>query len=293
MKRRLQAAAALLAILQLGACSAATTDQFAIFSKAGTTLADSTPPLLDAAFAEAVKTDTVVLTVARDSLPDKNERLKALDDSDKLLQQRVEIFADLKRHSQLLRNYFVTLGNLADTSGDSALGDSAKGIVDELGVIHPKLAEASIGGIAVSSLVQTAVPVAVGVFRSVALESELKARATTIASEIDLEKAVLMVISEAMQHDVKARMEQEDFTNIVKPFVNPGPLPSDWNTKRLASLQRPTAIEAVDAAARAADNLRQSFVALTEGGSGASLALLVADVSRVASLVEQLKPAKS
>ena len=292
MRTRFQAVA-LSAMLLLGACSAATTDQFAVFSKAGTTLADSTPPLLDAAFAETVRTDTVVLTVARASLPDKEERLKALEDSDKLLKQRVEIFADLKRHSRLLRNYFVTLGNLADTSGDSALGDSAKGIVDELGVLHPKLKDASIGGVAVGTLVQTAVPVVVGVFRSAALEHELKERATTIASEIDLERAVLMAISEAMEHDVKARMEQEDFTNIVKPFVGPDPLPSDWNARRLASLQRSTAIEAVDAAAKAAENLRQSFVALTEGGSGGSLALLVADVSRVASLVEQLKPAKN
>ncbi len=295
MRRAFQTAAIVSLMTALAACASPsqTTNQFAEFAKAGATLADSTPPLLDAAFAETVKTDSLILATARGGITDRKSRIDALAQSDKQLAARVQVFADLKRHSQLLRSYFVTLGFLADASGDSALGDSAKGIVDQLGILRPSIANANFEGVAVDTLVQTAVPIAVGAFRSLALKHELEARAKTIASEIDLQRAALAAIAKGMEADMKTRLASTDAESIVRPFVEPGPLPGDWDQRRLASLQRQTALEAVQAAAQASDNLRQSFIALTESGGSANLTLLISDVSEVASLVQSLKVTKT
>lgn len=282
----------LLPILLLAACGSPPPSQFADFAKLGTALTDSTPPLLDAAFREAVRTDSLVLTEVRDTLTDRAERLEMLKASNDVLKERLVIYGDLIRHSRLLRSYFVTLGLLADTSGDSALGDGAKGIVDQLQNIHPDLAGAQIGGDAVGDFLKGAVPVAVGAFRSVALKRELDARATTIASELDLQQAVLTAIAEQMRGDIETRLAQENRERIDKPYLDSGSLPPDWNERRLESLKTPITLEAVDAAARASENLRTSFIALTEGGgAGGSLAQLLEDVSTVVTLVEALKKA--
>jgi hypothetical protein len=278
-----------MALLLLAACSAPPPNQFADFAKLGTALADSTPPLLDAAFNEAVATDSLVLIDAREGIADPDERLDKLERSNELLSERLAIYGDLIRHSQLLRSYFLTLGMLADTSGDSRIGDGAKGIVDQLQALHPKLRGASIGDLAVADFVKAAAPAAVGAFRSVALKRELEARAKTIAGELDLQQAVLTAIAEQMRVDIKTRLTRENAVSIDLPFADPGPLPGDWADRRLRSLQAPITLRAVDAAAAAAENLRLSFIALTEGGgAAASLTQLLQDVSTVVSLVEIL-----
>jgi len=280
----------LLSLTLLAACGTAPPSQFADFAKLGTALTDSTPPLLDAAFAEAVAADSLVLTDVRERVEDPDTRLTALEEHDKLLSDRLGIYSDLTRHSQLLRSYFVTLGMLADTSGDSGLGDGAKGIVDQLQAINPKLAGASLGDVDVASFVKAAAPAAIGVFRSIALQRELEARAKTIAGELDLQQATLAAIAAQMRADVLLKLQKERQDRVELPFVDPGTLPADWPDRRLKGLRPPITLQAVDAAARASDSLRISFIALTEGGgAGGSLAQLLQDVSTVVTLVEALK----
>jgi hypothetical protein len=150
----------LLPLIFLAACGTPPTSEFADFAKLGTVLTDNTPPLLDAAFDEAVKTDTLVLSEVRETLPDRAERLTMLQASNNALKNRLVIYGDLIRHSQLLRSYFVTLGLLADTSGDSALGTGARYCRSAQG-IHPGLADA-IWRRERGRVRKAAVPVAVG-----------------------------------------------------------------------------------------------------------------------------------
>jgi hypothetical protein len=283
-----------LTLALLAACGTAPPSQFAEFAKLGTALTDTTPPLLNAAFSEAVTADTIVLTQSRETLTDAGTRLDMLETSNDLLRQRLVIYGDLTRHSQLLRSYFVTLGLLADASGDSGLGEGAKTIVDQLGALHPKLKGASVGDVAVADFVKEAAPAAIGAFRSIALKRELEARSAAISNELDLQQAVLTAIAEQMRADIRLRLQKENREQIETPFMEPGALPSDWKDRRLKSLQTPITLAAVDAAARAAENLRLSFIALCEGGgAGASLTQLLQDVSDAVALVEALPKAQS
>ena len=280
----------LLPFVVLAACGSPPPDQFADFARLGTALTDSTPPLLDAAFSEAVRADSLVLSQTREQITDRKERLVALNTSNELLRARLVIYGDLIRHSRLLRSYFVTLGLLADTSGDSGLGDGAKNIVDQLARIHPDLENALMGDVAVADFVKAAAPAAVGAFRSIALKRELEARATAVTAELDLQQAVLSAIAEQMRDDIELQLQERNRLLIDEPFMAPGSLPGDWAQRRIDSLQTPITLRAVEAAAQASENLRSSFIALTEGGgAGASLSQLLQDVSTVVSLVEALK----
>ncbi len=285
--KALRRAAMLAAVLLLAACGNPPPSQFAEFAKLGTALSDTTPPLLDAAFREAVLADSLVLAQVRETQTDPLQRLDALEENNALLLERREIYADLKQHSRLLRSYFVTLGLLADTSGDSALGTGAAGIVNQLQAISPKLQS----DFALDDFVNAAAPVAIGAFRSIALKRELEARAGAITVELDLQQEVLAAIAEQMRADNLTQVQKLAREQVEQPFMQPGSLPGDWAERRLAGLQRQTVLVAVDAAAQAADNLRLSFIALVEGGdAGASLGLLLQDVSTVVSLVEALQP---
>lgn len=281
------------AVAGLAACAPARLEQFSEFAKLGVAFADSQPPLLNAAFREAVATDTLQLIIARDLEADQAFRSSALKESTALLRERLALFGRLEQHSRLLRSYFVTLALLADASGDSSLGAGAKSIVDQLGAIHAGLKDATVSGIAVDTLVKAVTPIVVGTFRSIALRRELEARSKAIAEELDLQQAVLSAIAEAMRADIETRQARQDAIEIVRPYVVAGPLPADWNERRTKSFQRQIALEAVDAAARAAENLRQSFIALTETGGLASLSLLLQDVSTLVALVETLKASKT
>jgi hypothetical protein len=288
--RYLNGAFLAITLFTLSACGSAPPSQFADFAKLGTALTDSMPTLLDAAFSEAVSADSIVLSQARTALVSPEERLDMLEKSGTLLRDRLAIYSDLTRHSRLLRSYFVTLGLLADTSGDSSIGDGAKGIVDQLSALHPKLENALVGDFAVADFVKAAAPVAVGAFRSVALQRELKARADAITKELDLQQAVLTAIAEQMRSDIGLRIQKQNRETIEMPFIEAGDLPDDWTDRRVNSLQTPITLEAVDAAAAASENLRVSFIALSEGGgAGGSLSQLLQDVSTVVSLVETLK----
>ena len=93
-----------------------------------------------------------------------------------------------------------------------------------------------------------------------------------------------------MRSDIGLRLQKQNRERIEMPFIETGDLPADWTERRVNSLKTPITLTAVDAAAAASENLRVSFIALSEGGAaGGSLSQLLQDVSTVVSLVETLK----
>ena len=275
--------------LALAACTSARLNQFAEFSKAGVALADTTSPLLDAALRQSVMFNSKILIMNRTDASEQ-AREKAILGDNKGFRARARIFNDVKRHARLLRAYFVAIGNLADASGDSATGSAAKGLVDALGGLNPTIAAANVGGISVSSFVDSIVPMAVGAFRSAALQEELRARGDTVARELELHQAFLEAVAQSMRSEVEAEAMHAEFTQIIEPYLSTDALPRDWAERRLASFQPDISLDAVEAAAKAAENLKLSFIAATEGHLGAAgVSLLIGDIERVVTLVEAIR----
>jgi hypothetical protein len=282
-----------LAILSI-ACGCATSesrvDQFDTFARAGVTFAESVPPVLEDSLASTINTDSLVLLQAREGL-DADGRLLAIEQSQEDLEQRVEILNALRRHVQLLRAYFVAIGDLAAIDAQSSgLSDVADGFVQELTQVSPAISRANIGGFSVTDAVGPAAEFVVAARQSAALQQELRRNAETIDRELRLQQAALDALADAMRAEMETRLALRNRDLVTLPFVRDEDVPSDWVELRLELLREHLDVQSVDAAREAARSLRIGFIALVEGNLGeATLGALISDISSLVGAIENAR----
>ena len=283
----------LIVALGLGACGTPPPANFQSVAVSGVTFTDSVPPLLASALDQAINANsaTLVRSHADASLDAKK---KALLDADTAYRARAKIFNDVNQHARTLKAYFVAMEALANTSGDSAIGASAEGLVNELGQLDPKIAAFTIGGQTVGDLTGTVVPLIVGEVRSQALADQLRKNGDDVVRAIDLQRAFLQAVAKNLRSQLETLQNVEQFDRVIKPYLSSDPLPGNWAQTRLTSLKTNVSVETLEAAVSAAENLKLSFIAVAEGNRSADLLTqLWADVSRVAALVKALKEGAS
>ncbi len=286
--------AALLAVAVAGCGTSARFAQFQKFSQAGVTYADTVPAILDEAFELALAVDSLVLTRTRNHLT-RPQRIRALSESTKALQERQQVFGEIRRHAVLLRTYFVALGQLAASDADSGIPQATEGLVQSMQGLSGKLKDQTINfgnniKIPIDKFVGAIATIAVRSYRSAVLTRELRRNAQVIERELAIQEAAIQAVAEGMRDQVQLQINDEMLRQVARPYVNDGSLPSDWNARRLAIFKRNTTIAAADAAAKAAKNLRLSFIALVENRFDlASLNLLISDLNAVVSFVEKYR----
>lgn len=275
--------------LALAACSSARVSQFDGFAAAGIKYADAIPAVYDQAFEAAVRTDSLVLREVRQKLPQK-DRLAEIGESNKNLAARLEILTALKAHAAEFRAYFIALRALASSDVGSGLTQATKDLTASLGKLDSSITKLSVGKLPINDFIGQAVPLAVAQYKSAALNTELKERASTIEKELNLQEAALSAIAAQMKSDIGAQLTVQDRDEIVLPFVRDGTLPADWNEKRLQGFRRRLDLGVIDAAVSAAKNLRLSYIALAEDRlDDSGLSLLITDINKLIALAEGVK----
>lgn len=275
----------------LSACATtqARVDQFETFAGAGIEFADAVPAVLDESFEATVEASSLVLEEARPFLGE-DARLAELERQDSLLAQRLAILTDVKRHTRVVRTYFIALRNLAQADTEaSGLTDLTEGLVARLGELSPTIRSATVGGREIGEVAAPAVSFTVGQFRSTVLQDELRRHAPAIERELALQQAALALVADAMRADLEAQAAAQDRDRIVLPYAGSGSLPSSWSRRRLDSFRRQVRISSVEAAAQAAETLRASFIALVEGRFGGALVeALIQDVTAILTFTESM-----
>lgn len=285
----------LIAVASLPSCApTARLDQFRGFADAGVAYVNASESLLEQAGDAAIDADSHVLVVARERLPDPGERTRSLLESNRLLRERLTLLEELRRHGQLLRSYFLALAALADGEPTAGIAAATGEIVVALGDLEAGIRTARIGGLQVGDLASGATEIAVADFRRVALERELRAHASTIASELDLQRAAMEAVAAQMRADLEIVLAGLEATEVVAPFRAGRQLPRRWWTSRKEILKADRAIESADAGAVAAAALETSFVALVEDRLGlADLQALIGDIDRLVELIGQVVDTES
>ena len=280
----------------LSACAGGTArvNQFGEFAQAGIKFADAVSPVLDEAFLASVKTDSHMLLEAREGLGTQNARRSALKMSNENLTTRYVILEELKTHVVLLREYFVALDALSQTSAESSgMTEVAGRVADALKATSSTIEGATIGDLPISDFVAPAVKLSFSSYQSAVLNRELQKNAPTIEREIALQEAALTAIAEAMKADLGTLYAAEDRDQIELPFILEDPLPSDWTDKRLEAFQRKVELEKVGDARKAARSLRVSFVALVENRlSDAGMMTLLEDIELMVTMIEGIRGAE-
>lgn len=276
-------------VLIVAACAPAhTTETADRLADAGIVYTDAVPSVIDESFQLAVSVDSLQLQLAKPDI-DRASRAARLKESDRLLEARLKILRDLKRHVALLRSYFAALKSLSESDAAPGLVGTTKGLIDRMAELRPAIADASFAGRPVKSLVGPAITLAVGAYQSAALRDELSAHGAAIERELDLERAALGAIGQQMTADLDILVQIRERNPIAEAYLRDGPLPSDWSARRAAAFQTTVRSDNLDAARKAAAALHDSWVALVEGRLGeGGVALLLRDVASLKTLVDEL-----
>ena len=268
-------------------------NNFNELSKVGIAYTEASTAVIDTAAATSIDADTAVLLEARDGL-DTAGRRTFLDANSAALRKQLGIFADIRRHQGLVKEYFVALGALANAGdADSAIGTAASGVVSALGKLSPGLATQKFGAQSVGDFVTQAAPLAVAALRSRALENELRKNGQAIERELMISEGLMAFLAEKIAADDAAIQGPRETDAVFGPFIGSGSLPKDWAVQRTAFLKHAVDMSAINSAQDAARKLRTAFIAASEGHlAPGQLQLLVSDLSALTDVLENIKGKK-
>lgn len=284
-----RSALAALALFVVAGCSGQRTESAGRLADAGVAFADSVPTVVDESFALAVTTDSLVLADSRPDLTEE-QRSERLQQHDEALTERLDILRDLKQHARLLRSYFIALGALVQSDATTGVSDATKNLVDRLSGVGLDLSKKKIAGVAISDVIQPAVEFGVAAYQNIALRQELEKRGHIIERELELQRAALAAIGDQMIADKDAQIEHDVRAPLFTEYVTGAALPGGWSDRRIAAFRQTIDLKSLTAAANAADNLHQSWIAFAENRlDEASLLRLLKDVDEMLTLAEKLK----
>lgn len=269
-------------------------DQFAAFAATGTAFTKAVDPVLTESFDATATTSSLVLLQSRDALS-QSDRLQALKTADDDLDARLAILRDLKRHLGVLQSYFDALASLAaTTSQSSGMTGVAQGLVDALGKLDARIANAKIAGPPIASLVAPAAEFVFVAHQSQVLNEELKRHAAAIDREIRLQQAALQALAEAYSADLEVVAAKSYRDEVAMPYAGSGALARDWSTTRANLRQSTLDTTAIQAVADAATSLRSGFVALVENRlSSDRIAALQTDLGGILTAIENSRAARA
>jgi len=278
----------------LSGCASVKINQFSRFAELGSAYSEAVTGLTKEAGNVAIDADSAALIKGREH-QSREERGKTIIEHNKLLRERIELLRDLRRHTQLLRSYFLALAALAKSDEPSGIGTAAEDVVNSLGKMSERIKQAKAGGLGVGEFTGAVAKITVAQFQSAALEKELRVRTPTIERELDLQQAALQAIAEQMRTDLEVLQTREEALEVVDPFrAATNSLPSDWTKRRKEVLNAYVSLDAVDAGAELARNLKLSFLALVENRLDPSdFGILFKDINEILTLIEDIQGTKT
>ena len=279
--------------LAVAGCTVPTgTSQFDALADMGVAYADGVPAFLNEAFEIAVIVDSETLVEVRDGLS-KADRQTSLDEFDRMMEERLVTYADINRHTRLLKAYFLAFQSLSKLDAMPGIHKAAKGITNELGKISPGLKDLKIGSASVKNLIEPSVHIVVGSFQSTALRREFEARGKLIERELALQQALVQVITEQIRADQDNRLSRYCRDHVIEPYVGTSKLRQDWPKRRLRCLRSKIDMNTAQAAQAAIHSLRTAYIAAAENHLDYSkVADLVATVQQFVKSVSQFTAEK-
>lgn len=280
------------AFLMLTACGSSNLQKYQNLSTAGVAFSETVPDVVDESFSLSVRNDSQELRENQADLGSAERREATLKRSDEALKKRIVILRDFNEHANLLKAYFIALGNLSQVQTATAIGNSTGQLVGALGAVDARLKTAldstAILGQPITDLIPAVAATAVRGIQSEALRSELQQHGAAVERSLALTEGFLKGLREAAQGDFDALQESKRRDEIDLPYIDNTNLPADWNNKRETLFVEQLNLPAIDKAAEASANLRRSFVALMDGTlSEASVAILVADVAEIVAIFQK------
>jgi hypothetical protein len=262
------------------------------FATAGIVYVDALPAVFDESFRLSVEANTYQLLFDRDILTEA-EREEALDNADVELTERLRLLRDLRRHSLLLRSYFLALQALMTNDSASGISSAADNVINRLDELRPGIAEARIGDADLSGVAETAANLVVGAYTNSALARELEKRGDLIERELALQQRLIDALVEDMMDNAQLIVQIKELNPVFEEYVTANRVSDSWSAKRVTAYKRTVELESYDDIRKAASTMHASWVALVEKRSTAeSFDVLLQDVEQLLAVARLFKAKK-
>jgi len=273
-----------------GCSTTAKLNSFAELSKAGIAYVDAANAVIAQAADGSIAADTTTLVLSRERL-NRDLRIKGLTNQSDELAKQLDIFSDIRRHQGLVKEYFVSLGALANAGdADSAIGAATSGTIAALGELNKKFGGVKVGELPLADFAAKATPLIVANLRARALEQELRTNGATMNRELLVSEGLMAFLATKIRDDGRTVQNVREAKAVFAPYVDQGPLPADWAATRATFLRYSADLASVGAAQDAARKLRLALAAATEDNlAPGQLQLLVTDLSNLVDILEKVK----
>lgn len=277
------------ALYCLTSCTTQRINLFNTFAKAGNSYSAAIDALTEEACNIAIDADSEILIKDRDKFTDE-ERRKIYQEKAKAIEALLETMHNFQTHTSLLNRYFTSISKLAEYDNQKTILLESEKAISSLQKIHPQLENATIGGATPKELMGSIIPILVANFKQKNLEEELHKNANIIERELELQIALLSVLSEEMKADMDILMKAKDYNIVAGGYISNGELPSDWKNERKELLTMYNSMGSFDSALSAAKELKITYINLLENKINLSdFNMLFEDINSMVTLIELLQ----
>lgn len=260
----------------------ATRSEFTTFAQAGGGYATAVDRLLVAAGIAQVDSTSWALVVNKvdNTLDDTTYNKLNVEDLNRLKQ-----INRLRRHAQLLGQYFGLLESLATSDAPQRTELAIEGVVNELNNLNLSLppgasALPAFGALAVDWRIRAA------------LRRELESRKDVIRSQLFLQEELLKVLGDQIVHALNKLKQDMENELVINPLEDDKPLknPEQWVSTRRRIVYMVTTVQEINSASKAATKLRQAFEGLLSGEMTIGrLNSLITDIEGLLAIAETIR----
>ena len=282
-----------LLLAALSGCASARIPDFQAFATAGTTYTQAVTGLITEVGNTAVDANSVKLLQSRSlasvSLPD-------FDQQDQEMRNYLGELTRIQTQVNLLGDYFNALAALATSNAPQSFSTQVQGLATTLiGVTNEvrgtTIAQASQIEAAAGSVGNLVVKQVQG--RQ--LKKELEARKQTIAEILQLQQAMLAILSSQTQANARFTTALDYDQQVIQPFMANQVSQANqnaWITQRLSLLSQPLLVDQVNTAASAARSLQQAWNKLLSNDlTAADIQAITGELTPVLTSLNALKSA--
>jgi hypothetical protein len=197
---------------------------------------------------------------------------------------RLEQIARLRRHAQLLGQYFGLLESLATSDNPAKTQAALDGIVARLSDVKKDLSPAigampELGRIAVNLRIR------------MALRDELRRREPLIREHLAIQEHLLTTLTDQIRHALSLSGTSQEQILVMSPMLSDGDLRNveSWVSARRRILMASLTMDELEAASRAATGLREAFEGVMTGDiTVGRMNALLADIRGLLSVAESI-----
>lgn len=295
MKFKLAIRASAIALIgaSLAACDAPL-EEYQKFATAGKEYAEALDTLLvtsgnyfvDAQSEQLLRNDSELT-----SLEDLN---KSYFDSNKNADEWLRLIEQMRQHTDLIEQYFISLENLATSNTPAQAQQATERIFNELNLVSTNIQGEPLVSQPISSALSQVTQIILSEKIEGALREELEQRKEAIYQELAIQESVLQFLTIQLQSDLNIIQSSQDHRLLLQPYIASEPITNsdEWIEKRRNIRTMKTSLEALNDASQSSRKFKQSFRLLLKDDLTVERAdALLSDIDFLLNVAEELKKA--